>query len=291
MNISIIDLKDLSAPLTKLVEVVASGIGTLYAPIGTVKQARADVAAKIIRTEGDEKVASLENRATARLEYREALRQMNVEAIVVTAAEQMPPSVSSAEVEKDWTLQFFDAAQDVCDKDMQILWAKILAGEVSQPGSYARRTIQFLRTMNKEEADGFTQFCGFCFRTGTWPTLLEESLTCNVMKETLGTTDWLRHFVSIGLLSSNTSLFHASSLTGMIIHYFDESYTFDGPPKPPSNRGIARLELHAIMRDFSQIGQELAQIAGAHPVPGFVQRIDEHLQKRVKVSLRLTDKK
>jgi hypothetical protein len=42
MSNPIIDLAPLSTPVTKLVEVVAQGIGAIYRPVGTVLQAKAD---------------------------------------------------------------------------------------------------------------------------------------------------------------------------------------------------------------------------------------------------------
>ena len=50
MSNPLVDLKGLSEPLTKLVEVVSQGIGTLYSPFGTVRQAKADAKSKIIHT-------------------------------------------------------------------------------------------------------------------------------------------------------------------------------------------------------------------------------------------------
>ena len=141
---SIIDLKNLSEPLTKLVEVVAKGIGTLYAPFGTIRQSKADAAAKIILANADAEVLSIQQRAQNRIMHREQMRQENIERIALGAAKELPTTVSSEEIDTDWITQFFDHAQDVSDLDMQKLWSRILAGEVSKPGSYSKRTLQFL---------------------------------------------------------------------------------------------------------------------------------------------------
>lgn len=63
----IVDLKNLSKPLTKLVEVVATGIGTLYAPFGTVRDAKASAKARIIHAKTDIEIAGLYARAESRL--------------------------------------------------------------------------------------------------------------------------------------------------------------------------------------------------------------------------------
>jgi hypothetical protein len=59
----LISLENLTEPLTKLVEVVAAGIGTLYAPFGTVRQAEADAKAKVILAKANTEVLSLQQRA------------------------------------------------------------------------------------------------------------------------------------------------------------------------------------------------------------------------------------
>ena len=93
--------------MTKLVEVTAAGIGTLYRPFGTIRQAKADAKAKVILSKADVEILTLEQRAKFRLEHRETLRQENIERIVLQAADEMPANVSNESVDKDWILQFF----------------------------------------------------------------------------------------------------------------------------------------------------------------------------------------
>ena len=42
-----LDLKGISRPLTKLIEVVGQGIGKVYEPVGTIIQAKADASARL----------------------------------------------------------------------------------------------------------------------------------------------------------------------------------------------------------------------------------------------------
>ncbi|HAS8313071.1 TPA: DUF2806 domain-containing protein [Vibrio vulnificus] len=115
------NIDKLSEPVTKLIEVTSAGIGKLYHPLGIVRQAKADAKAKIIIAKADAEIAELNKRANERVEHREMLRQNNIENVVSIAANEMPTEVSENPVDVDWTLQFFDAAQDVCDNDMQLL--------------------------------------------------------------------------------------------------------------------------------------------------------------------------
>lgn len=59
----------------------------------------------------------------------------------------------------DWFIRYYEASGNISDKEMQILWAKILAGEIEKPSSYSLRTLDVLRNMSKEEAKCFVKIC------------------------------------------------------------------------------------------------------------------------------------
>ena len=59
----------------------------------------------------------------------------------------------------DWFIRYYEASGNISDKEMQILWAKILAGEIEEPSSYSLRTLDVLRNMGKEEAERFVKIC------------------------------------------------------------------------------------------------------------------------------------
>ena len=44
---------------------------------------------------------------------------------------------------------------------MQILWARVLAGEANAPGTYSKRTVNLLSDFDKSDAELFTKLCGF----------------------------------------------------------------------------------------------------------------------------------
>ena len=159
------DLVGLSLPLTKLVEVISSGMGALYRPVGIRREAAAQADATRLLGNAQQEVdadrmlaiafaeaankvvlaeASLqiEERAQTRLEHRQLLKQINLEAIAAAAVEHLSGPVSTEEVDEDWKTRFFNIAEDVSSSEMQDLWGKILAGEVARPGSYSVRTLE-----------------------------------------------------------------------------------------------------------------------------------------------------
>lgn len=61
----------------------------------------------------------------------------------------------------DWFVRFFEDAGKISDEDMQDLWAKVLAGEIKQPGSFSLRTLDTLKNLSKDEAE-ILQFVTSC---------------------------------------------------------------------------------------------------------------------------------
>jgi len=267
MKISLIDLGKLSEPLSKLIDVVGIGIGTLYSPLGTVKQAKADAKAKIIIAKSENEVADLNYRAKCRIEYQESVRQYNIEQIAVHAANALPEKVSDEAVDKDWIFQFFESAQNVCNEDMHILWGRILAGETNKPGSYSKRTIQFLRSLEKWEAEMFTKYCAFLFSfEDRWPFIIVTKGVMKLISEKCDGNEPTSHFIAIGLLSGDITLLSPSKMIGKKIFYFDQEYVFAGSPKKIKPVGP---QCH----NLTLIGRQLSQIAGQDSCDGLIQTI------------------
>jgi Protein of unknown function (DUF2806) len=87
---------------------------------------------------------------------REIDRAVNTAAIISMAEEEAESlgdvPVSDIPVDPDWFARWRVNAEDVRDEQMQRLWARILAGEVKEPGSYSLHTIDFIRRLSKDDA-------------------------------------------------------------------------------------------------------------------------------------------
>ncbi|PZU54032.1 MAG: hypothetical protein DI561_06315 [Thauera sp.] len=184
------DITGLGAPLSKLIEVIGAGIGTVYRPramrneaeakayeIKVIAMAQAE-AERIGRGElhfDDGRAVSCSNnnesldlagRIRSRIMSREIEAQNNLESIAENAISELPDFVSDEPVSNDWRRKFFIEAEHICDAEMQKLWGKVLAGEVSEPGSYGLRTLDALRGLSKREAELFNVACGLAFEDG-----------------------------------------------------------------------------------------------------------------------------
>jgi len=292
MTNPIVDLTPLSKPVTKLVEVVAQGIGALYKPVGTVLQAKADAKARLILTEADIEVSELWRRAAQRLLYTEIERQKNLEAIIDKARAALPERVREDPVPKDWITHFFTAAQDVNDEDMQLIWGRILAGEVAEPGNTSRRTLEFLKTLSKQEAEMFVALLSVSFAEKQgWRFVVENSVTSRTLVEAFGGVDVERHMLDIGILGAEPTLVPASQTSAWRFSYGTLSLKFVGPPPPPRTPklGLQTLEHKLFIRLFSAIGQELSRVARQEVREGFVAHLSDSIQKQIRVRIEADD--
>jgi len=163
--LAIVEFKGKS--LEKLVDVVSKGIGTLYKPRKIRNEAdaeayRSEVLAKAEATkmliENDANLEILE-RTKNRIIHQEVSRQINIEEVVEKSIPHLQENTTDGEIDEDWRTKFFQKAQDISNNDIQEVWAKILANEVSKPGEISIRTMEVLSNLNKLEASRFQNLC------------------------------------------------------------------------------------------------------------------------------------
>lgn len=157
----------------KIVEVIADltkrGIGTLYtdwaqphAEVRKMKmlnaaQIETEHAVAIAQATGMIESDQLAIRAGKRLQIQEIRRQNNIERTLSLVSEHVSSEIPSERVDTDWAVRFFDIIQDVSNDQAQELWAKILAGEIKQPGTFSLRTLEVLRNISTQEALIFSE--------------------------------------------------------------------------------------------------------------------------------------
>lgn len=85
-----------------------------------------------------------------------ARAEINCAKAVLFAEEQLacdhqePPNRS---VDEDWLFSWREYAGRVSGEDLQRLWGSVLAGEVKSPGRHSMRTLEFLKSISKPEAE------------------------------------------------------------------------------------------------------------------------------------------
>lgn len=274
-----IDTKGLSKPATKLIESVSKGIGKLFEPTAIIRKAKAKADAALILAQGEAERREFLIRAADRMAFIESRRQEVIESIIGQATQLLPVAVSEEPVSEDWMVQFFECAKDVGDQEMQALWAKILAGEVTSPGKYSRRTLEVLKTLDRQDAVTFTHYCSVSFRNAdNWHFTFQTQSTQDCLGQ-LSQYDIENHLISLGMLAAEATWYGLSKLSGWVIHYLDKSWKISSPAKPmPCSPENDIPEKMMLVRFFTAVGEELATVASPSLVPGFVEKQAEELK-------------
>lgn len=116
------------------------------------------------RTEPYINLATLEEAAVERKKAQAVQEQINLTKTVLLAEEVLGSSTEEAndqDVDPDWFARWRDSAEKVSNEDLQKLWAKALAGEVTSPGSYSLRTLEFLKNLSQAEAEEISKLAPY----------------------------------------------------------------------------------------------------------------------------------
>lgn len=307
-----LDIKDvagLSKPLTRLVEVVAEGIGAVCQP--WLIRKNADAKAYEIRTiakaiEDSPKLPgtmkyedgvicieastcaepqvlqdmSLDQRVIMRMAYQEAKKQSNIEQVIQRSYEELrddEQEIPSERPQSDWITRFFRIAEDISTDQMQTLWGKILAGEVKKPGSYSLRTLDLLKNITHKEAELFVRVCKVSFLNNE-TIFVPNQDNGKYLEEHFGLQ--LRYFLllqEIGLLVADGTLrFSIKPTTQDRQEVFICGNTcvfvdrLAGMPKQLINAHV-----------FTQIGKELFQLIDKTPAdPDYIKKFASYFRRK-----------
>lgn len=135
------------------------------------------------------------------IEFQTLKRTANFSSVIEDAASELEDvEVPDHEPDADWTARFFGYEQDVSSEDLRKIWARILSGEIRNPGQTSLRTLEILRNLSSYDAAMFAGICPFVLRNG-W--IFYEDLT-HVFQEL--NYNKLLHLQDCGLLDIGFSL-------------------------------------------------------------------------------------
>ena len=113
--------------------------------------------------------------AVQKFGHRVLREQVNLDLISQRAAseiqgngdsiDQSTPEDPGDAINDDWLNAFEVEARQKSTEDMQVLFGKILAGEIRKPGSYSTRAIRILGSLDQSIANHFAKLCSMCIST------------------------------------------------------------------------------------------------------------------------------
>ena len=288
-NFSLVNIGELTKPATALIEKSSDAVKGALRPrqIRRVGSAETDVEAERIRVlaqaeadasriqaEGEIEVTDLHRRAFRRSIEEEASYQGNMESILGQAIPQLTGDASPDEVEDDWYTNFYDKCRITSDDEMQNLWARILAGQANNPGTFSRKTVNLVADLDKRDAKLFTNLCRFGWVIGgrVRPLIFDDEHEMYNQHEI--------SFNTIGHLES-LSLIHFAGATGfsmvnapkrLLATYYGRGVVLNLPNDSGNTLSQGKVRL-------TQWGLELATIVGAVAIDEFFDYVCEKWEK------------
>lgn len=271
---SIINLGNISKPATVLIEKISDAVGGYFKPYQIRRVAKAEAEAEIVKAQAQIEITDLQRRTLTRFIAEEAKKQENIEAITQKAIPQLEESSKPQEMENDWVSNFFDKCRIVSDEEMQTLWSHVLAGEANAPGSFSKRTVNFLGSLDKYDAHLFTALCGFCWILGDVIPLVYD-VQASIYNEAGINFTSLAHLDDIGLVSfQSLGGFKRLRFPKRIkIHYYGQPIILEFKKEENNEIETGKVLL-------TKTGQQLARVCGSKPVKGFMDYVLDNWMKK-----------
>lgn len=273
VKVGLANAGEVSKPVTLLFEKISEVIGSNTAPWQLQRIARTQADAQIIKAGGETIPAGLEQRAFVRLRTEQVTQQSNIERITQMAIPDVKSDATPDKIDNDWVSHFIEKCKRVSDAEVQKNWSKILAGEANSPGSYSKRTIDILSTLDKKDAEMLAMVCSFSVEIlGVRRPLIFDVSGLSVYGTYIFSQ--LSHLKNIGLVGFEHPAYYAlqNLAGGIYLAYFGNPICVEFKP---GEKGLFKLG-HAI---FTESGRQLANLCESRPVEGFQRYVEDCLVK------------
>lgn len=149
---------------------VMSTVGAIAGSVFTAIFLRHNTAAKEFEKikAGQLKETADELLKSGKMTYTEYYKANNFLAVAKRADEfysEMHQEQAADKYDFDWFIRFYEAVGNISNEEMQEIWARILAGEINNPGSFSLRAIDILKNLSRADAELFERVCLYAMRT------------------------------------------------------------------------------------------------------------------------------
>jgi Protein of unknown function (DUF2806) len=86
----------------------------------------------------------------------EGRQRENIAKITADAASQLADNARPEEMESDWIANFVAKARLASNTELRSLWARILAGEATQPDRFSKHTIEVVASLDRADTHLFS---------------------------------------------------------------------------------------------------------------------------------------
>lgn len=241
-----------------------------------------------------EKQMPIEDRSIKRERLANLRKQNNIETIIEKTVTFCASKAIDKRTDLDWFYRYITLAENVSNKTMQDLWAKILAGELSRPGSYSLKALKVFRDMSIVDAKLLAKACSLSVKdknkknirilSGVYqqPGLL--NYFSKDREKIINLSQFGLNYADILSLAENHLLFQQESESSMMAVGETFNFNYNGTSlKLNAKKQNIALQFYK----FTPIGTELANLISNKPNEDFFASLKQQLSYHFEVS---TDK-
>ncbi|KGJ89798.1 TIGR03899 family protein [Colwellia psychrerythraea] len=215
----------------------------------------------------EDKQMLIEDRTVKRARLSQLRKQQNIEHIMQKTLGYCADFELGQRTDLDWFSRYIALSEEVSNATMQDLWAKILAGELTKPGTFSFKALQVFRDMSIYDAKLLAKACSLAIKdpnkkgirliSGVYqqPGLLnffskQRQQYCNLSHYGLNYADLLA-------LSENHLIYLQESESSLISKGEALQFTYNGLPlKFTAKKSNVCLQFYK----FTPLGAELAHL-------------------------------
>ena len=264
----------------------AAGVSSQMQLLGLAKQFVLDGA--LIAAE---KQMPIEDRARKRERLIHLRKQQNLETIIQKTLAYCSDSEITDRADQDWFNSYLSLAEDISNRTMQDLWSKILAGEISQPGSFSLKALKVFRSLNINDAKLLAKACGLAVKdqnkksiriiSGVYQKPGLFNMFDKFRENTINLAHWGLSYTELLILADNDLIFIQETESSPVSKNDNIHFTYNGQ----------HLNLTAKKNDcvlnfykFTPIGAELANLIADNPDNDFLNEMKTRLSHHFAIS-------
>jgi len=231
-----------------------------------------------------EKQMPIEDRARKRERLLHLRKQQNLEMIIQKTIGYCSDSEITDRADQDWFNSYLALAEDIGNRTMQDLWAKILAGEISQPGTFSLKALKVFRSLNINEAKLLAKACGLAVKdqgkksmrilSGVYQKPGLFNMFDKHRENKINLAHWGLSYTELLVLADNDLIFIQETESSPVRKNDSVHFTYNGQ----------QLTLTARKNDcilnfykFTPIGAELASLIADNPDDDFLTDVKQQL--------------
>ncbi len=237
-----------------------------------------------------EKQMPIEDRSNKRARLSGLRKQKNIEAIMEKTYSFCASKTIDKRTDLDWFNRFITLAEDVSNKTMQDLWAKILAGELARAGTYSLKALKVFREMSIVDAKLLAKACSLAVKDKSRKNIriisggYQQPGLFNFFnkdrQQYINLSQFGLNYADLLSLADNHLIFIQESESNIMANNEAINFSYNGLPlKLTSKKANVTLQFYK----FTAIGAELAHLITDKANDDFLNHVKQQLSQNFNI--------